>query len=242
MEGNTGDTGRSDDASRPLFAGEAGSRIGDGVGGPAGGTGREYDLGDPVGSFVEASKALVTRPVEFFRAAPQGGSIMPALIFALVWTVLSAFLSALVSLLFSLPGALQQGAEGLVGLLLGLILTPVFVAFIFPILLFVWTGILHLLVMLFVRPRNMGFGATFKAASYPSVVGLVSWIPLIGGIVALVWGVVLTVLGIREMHATSTGRAALVVLIPTALFVLLLLILIVIVGVTVFTLIQQGAS
>lgn len=241
MEGNTGGTGRPDDASRPLFAGEAGGGTGRSYEGPAGGTGREYDLGDPLSSFVEVSRALVTRPTAFFRDAPRGGSIVPALVFGVVWTVLSALVSAFISLLFSIPGVAQEGAEGLVGVLLGLILTPVFVVVLFPVFMFIWAGILHLLVMLFVQPTNAGFGATFKAASYPSVIGLVSWLPLIGGLIAFVWGIVLTIFGVREMHDTSTGRAALVVLLPAAVILLIIIVLAVVIGLTIFSLLQQGA-
>ncbi len=53
-------------------------------------------------------------------------------------------------------------------------------------------------------------------------------IPLLGILVALVAGlyaIVLNVLGIREMHATTTGKAALVVLISVAVIFLLALLL-----------------
>jgi hypothetical protein len=82
------------------------------------------------------------------------------------------------------------------------------------IVLFIWSGLLHLLVMLLVKPSNAGFEATFRVNSYTSTVQLVSWIPIIGWLIALVWGIVLSILGIREVHSTTTGTAALVVLIP----------------------------
>jgi hypothetical protein len=40
-----------------------------------------------------------------------------------------------------------------------------------------------------------------------------------------VYGVVLSVIGIREVHATTTGRAAAVVLIPVVIFGLLALLI-----------------
>jgi hypothetical protein len=57
------------------------------------------------------------------------------------------------------------------------------------------------------------------------VIQLVSWIPILGGLVALVWGVILSILGIREVHNTTTGKAALVVLIPAIVLGLLVLLL-----------------
>ena len=69
-----------------------------------------------------------------------------------------------------------------------------------------------------------------------SVVQLVTWlaaIPILGLLVALVAGVYsiyLSVVGIREVHASTTGRAAAVVLIPTAVLVLLGLLIVAVVG------------
>ncbi len=65
--------------------------------------------------------------------------------------------------------------------------------------------------------------------AYSFVIQRVSWlsaIPLLDLLVALAVGlyaIVLGVLGIREMHTTTTRNAALVVVIPVALFFLLAL-------------------
>jgi hypothetical protein len=68
---------------------------------------------------------------------------------------------------------------------------------------FVVAGIAHLLVRLVVGATNAGFGATFRVAAYTSVTSLVSWIPFVGGLLAL-YGIYLAVVGIREMHDTTT--------------------------------------
>jgi hypothetical protein len=101
--------------------------------------------------------------------------------------------------------------------------------------LFVWAGILHLLVTLLVKPTNAGFEATFRSAAYASMPGLISWIPLIGTIVGVVWSTVLNIIGIREVHSTTTGRAALVVLIPLVAFFLVFAVLAVAVGIAIFS-------
>lgn len=58
---------------------------------------------------------------------------------------------------------------------------------------------------------------------------LVNWIPVVGGLVAL-YGLYLAVVGIREMHSTTTGRAALVVLLPIGALLLLVLLFVVVAG------------
>jgi hypothetical protein len=79
--------------------------------------------------------------------------------------------------------------------------------------------------MLIVGSRNSGFEATFRVGAYAAVTSLVSWIPFIGWIASL-YGIYLGIVGIREVHTTTTGKAALVVLIPAAVLILLALILV----------------
>jgi hypothetical protein len=94
------------------------------------------------------------------------------------------------------------------------------------IALFICAGILHLLVALVVKPANTGFEATFRVVSYSNVVQLVGWVPVLGPLVAAVASIVLSVIGVREVHETTTGKAALVVLIPAAVGLLIALLLI----------------
>jgi hypothetical protein len=99
---------------------------------------------------------------------------------------------------------------------------------------FVVAGIGHLLVRLVVGTTNSGFGATFRVASYTSVTSLVTWIPLIGGLLGL-YGIYLAVVGIREMHGTTTGKAVVVVLFPVILIVVLALLGLLVAGAVFFS-------
>ena len=69
---------------------------------------------------------------------------------------------------------------------------------------------------------HSGYAATFRVASYTQVTSLVNWIPIIGPLLAL-YGIYLSIVGIREMHGTTTSKAALVVLIPFAVVLVVLL-------------------
>jgi hypothetical protein len=104
--------------------------------------------------------------------------------------------------------------------------------------LFIGAGILHLLVMLIVESRNAGFEATFRVVTYSAVTSLLSWVPFIGGILSL-YGVYLSIVGIREINNNTTGKAAFVVLIPTAIIILLVLELIALMGAVLFFGTQQ---
>jgi hypothetical protein len=226
MDFNTGGSGgRSDDESRPLYGGEAGGRpTGGSPRGPAG-AGGEFNLQDPIGSFISTVRSVLLNPVGFFRGIARRGDFVNPLVFALICALISGILGGIISFVFLL--ALGQDFGGAFG---GLILDIIRTLILAAIYLFIGAGITHLLVMLFVKPANAGFEATFRVASYVQVAQLISWIPIIGWIVAPVYAVVLAILGIREMHTTTTGTAALVVLIPVAIAILLLLLLFAIVA------------
>jgi len=191
-------------------------------------SGGEFDYTDPVQSFINAVRNVVTAPVSFFRGIRREGDFVNPLLFAIICYEVSAILSGLLSLVG------VGGSRGFGAFLIAIILAPIGAA----IGLFIGAGILHLLVMLIVGSRNAGFEGTFRASAYSSVTSLVSWIPFIGWIASL-YGIYLAIVGIREVHNTSTGRAAIVVLIPAAVVLVLVLIIIALVGAAIFFSTQQ---
>ena len=205
-----------------------------GSGGPprvsGGASGGEFDYSDPVQSFINAVRGVVTAPVGFFRGIRREGDFVNPLIFAIICYEVSAILGGLLSLV----GVSMGGTQGFGSFLVSIILAPIFAA----IGLFIGAGILHLLVMLIVGSRNSGFEGTFRVSAYSSVTSLVSWIPVIGWIASL-YGIYLAIMGIREVHNTTTGRAALVVLIPAVVVFLLVLLIIAAIGAALFFGTQQ---
>jgi hypothetical protein len=223
MDFNTGTGGTESSGGSPR-----------GGGGPSPGPSRsaaatEFRYTDPVQTFIATVQAVVLRPVDFFRGILRQGDFINPLIFAIICYEVAAILGGLLGLVGI--GAMNQGLGGFIA---SIILAPIFAA----IGLFIGAGILHLLVMLIVGSRNSGFEATFRVGAYAAVTSLVSWIPFIGGILAL-YGIYLGIVGIREMHNTTTGKAALVVLIPVAIIFLLVLALIALVGAFLFFGTQQ---
>jgi len=99
---------------------------------------------------------------------------------------------------------------------------------------FVVAGVAHLLVRLVVGATNAGFAANLRVAVYTSVTSLVSWIPFIGGLLGL-YGIYLAVVGIREMHGTTTSKALIVVLLPAIVIVVLALLGLLVAGAIFFS-------
>jgi hypothetical protein len=186
-------------------------------------SGGEFELSNPVNSFVSVVRRIVLQPSAFFAGLPRQGSLLGPLVFALVCTEVSVLLVGLFTFL-DVPGGVTalfgaQGDQGLLAFLGGLVVAPIAGA----VGVFLTALVTHLLVVLVVGSGHAGFGATFRIVSYSSVTGLVSWIPFVGLIFSL-YRLYLATVGIREMHATTTGKALLVVLLPAILVLVLVVV------------------
>src|SRR3712207_3865334 len=188
--------------------------------------GGDYDLSDPVGSFVDVVRRVAFRPAAFFAGLPRQGGLLGSLVFALVCIEVSAILVGLLTFL-GVPGGMTslfgaRGDQGFLAFLGGLVIAPIAGA----VGVFLTALLTHLLVVLVVGSGHSGFGATFRVVAYSSVTSLVGWVPFVGWIASL-YRLYLATVGIREMHATTTGRALLVVLLPA---ILVLVLVVVVVG------------
>jgi hypothetical protein len=199
-------------------------------------SGADYDLSNPVESFADVVRRVVLQPVGFFAGLPRGGSLLNPLLFALICTEVSAILGGILRLAgvgegFVAGYGFQVPENQDIGEFIGsVILAPIGGV----IGVFVVAGIGHLLVRLVVGATNAGFAATFRVAAYTSVTSLVTWIPLIGGLLGL-YGIYLAVVGIREMHRTTTGKAVVVVLFPVILILVLALLGLLVAGAVFFS-------
>jgi hypothetical protein len=187
----------------------------------------DYNLSHPINSFVDVARRVVLQPVGFFAGLPRDRNFVSPLLFALICTEISTILGWLLVIggVGSSPGfnpnPQNAGVPSVVAPfapVASILLAPIGVA----VGIFLVALIQQLLVRLIVGATNSGFQATFRVASYTQVTSLVNWIPLIGPLLAL-YGVYLSIVGIREMHETTTGKAALVVLIPFVVALLLAL-------------------
>jgi hypothetical protein len=199
-------------------------------------SGGDYDLSNAVQSFANVVRRVVLQPVGFFVGLPRRGSLLNPLVFALICTEIAAILGGILSLA-GVGGAFVTGYgfqvpenQGLGEFIGSVVFAPIGSA----IGVFVVAGIAHLLVRLVVGATNAGFGATFRVAAYTSVTSLVSWIPFVGGLLAL-YGIYLSVVGIREMHNTTTGKALVVVVLPVIVIVVLALLGLLVAGAVFFS-------
>jgi len=199
-------------------------------------SGADYDLSNPVESFADVVRRVVLQPVAFFAGLPRRGSFLNPLIFALICTEVSAILGGILRLAgvgegFVAGYGFQVPENQDIGEFIGsVILAPIGGV----IGVFVVAGIAHLLVRLVVGATNAGFAATFRVAAYTSATSPVSWIPFVSGLVGLC-GIYLAVVGIREMHNTTTRNALIVVVLPVIVIVVLALLGLLVAGAIFFS-------
>lgn len=80
--------------------------------------------------------------------------------------------------------------------------------------IFITSGILHVCLLITGGEKN-GFEATFRVVAYATgATAPFQLIPLCGGLIGGIWAIVAQVIGAREMHETTTGKALLAVLLP----------------------------
>jgi hypothetical protein len=166
-------------------------------------------------NFVEKLKGFLLNPTETFQKSREDtlGTtftyyIVLAIISAILVTLLSTAIASL-SPLASLPG-----------------FAGLFPAFIFVFLIiayivgpFIGGAWLHIFVWLL--GGRKGYIQTVKSLMYGSTPSLLlSWIPLVS-IIGAIWTVVLEIIGIRELHEISTGRAVAAVIISLVIIVII---------------------
>lgn len=188
--------------------------------------------GEPVRGFPGRLWSLATSPTQFFREVPGPGGYASAVLFVSLSFLTIPLILGVIGAVIGIPIALivAAGSEGgsfasviggvgiaLLIALIAVILMPILVA----VGLFVGTCIQHLFVLLFAGSERRGFGETFKIMAYAaSPAAFVSWIPIVG-FFGSIWQIVLAVIGIKEVHRTSTARAVMAVLAPLIIVLLL---------------------
>lgn len=146
-------------------------------------------------------------PTSFFRGVTDGAGFARPLLYFLLATVAGAAFSLFWDLfpLFSPPGWAASESYGVSSAVV-FFLSPFFAL----ASLVVSTLVYHLGVVV-LAPERRGMAATARVVCYAAGPAVLAAVPVLGGLAGLVWGWVLQVVGIREVHRTTTGRAVVAV-------------------------------
>lgn len=176
--------------------------------------------------YVGTVKRILTEPAGFFREidteAPIGRAVLFAVISFAIAGVGQAIWNAVGSSLQMLPmiaendgqsgGALAAAGFGVVAQVVISLLMPLWGL----MGAFVGGGITHLFLLLFGAGQK-GYMTTVRANLYGSATGVIYLVPCCGALVASIWTLVITIVGLTEMHQSTTGRVLAAVFAPVVL-------------------------
>jgi hypothetical protein len=170
-----------------------------------------------VSAFVETLQMVLTRPAEAFSIMKREGGLGESLLYGLIGGCLGVIVSFLFSFAMHAMGIAfgarnmwsSFGLLGAGGMAL-LILVPIFVV----VGLFIGAAIVHLCLMIVGGARH-SFETTFRVVAYNhGSTGVLQMVPFCGGIIAGVWAIVVSCIGLARAHETETWRAVVAVFLP----------------------------
>jgi len=167
-------------------------------------------------------KLLLLSPRLFFAVMPVGGGLAKPLTFTILVTMIQSFAQyiwGVAGLSAAGEDAAMNGMSATMTALAMLLLLPAFIT----VAQFVLTGVYHVLLIL-MRGDNKGFEGTFRALVYsnaPIVLGIFPMptraIELGWMFIVAVWGLALTIIGLKHIHNTSYSKVVPVALVPLLL-------------------------
>ncbi len=178
--------------------------------------------------FLEKVKGLLLEPsktFDFLKDETLEEVVKYYAIIAAVYSALFALLLAFAGSIFgSMMGFGKLGTMMGAGVGIGAAIVFFVMFMIFAIAsAFIGGAILHIFV--YIAGGRKGIAQTIKAGMYGSTPSLLlGWIPFIN-IIASIWSLVVVIIGIRQLHELTTGRAVLAILIPLIIVIILAMIL-----------------
>ena len=171
-----------------------------------------------VTGLVETVKLVLFKPTEFFKNYNLDGKIQRPMIFAVIVAWIGVIASSVWSLIFnqSMFTLLQDRMGGMDGMNMaasgvGTVMTMIFAPIAIIIGLFIGAGIYHGFLMLY-KGATKKFDTTFNVVCYSASAKLFDVLPLCGSLISGIYGLVLTIIGLRDTHETETWKAVMAVL------------------------------
>lgn len=136
-----------------------------------------------------------------------------ALVAGLLWNVLTRATMMRTLSTFA-PDLERQFAEtqamsGAVATIVLAVLGPFLVA----LGMLLTSAVFHVFLMLF-GGATRGFAGTLRVVAYAQACQVFGLVPVCGGVIAIVWGVVAQIVGLDAVHRSGPGKAAAAVLVP----------------------------
>lgn len=167
--------------------------------------------------FWETAKRAMLKPAAFFHSMPVGNGQIKPLIFYLLIAEFQIVMQMLWDMLGIGTDATGEAAIAGINAVMLLIVYPLMLT----VLLYIMTAMVHACLNL-VGVATRGFEGTFRALTYGSAPMVLVLVPMAGPLIGAVWSLVVTFLGYKYIHRTTTGKVLLAMLLPLIPFALLL--------------------
>lgn len=174
--------------------------------------------------FLQTLKRAMFQAPLFFRYMPIDRGTFRPLGFAVLITTFQGVLTMLWQMLgfqMALPNEAgvpdDLGMMFMGGMSIGMLIAYPIIA---VISVYIGSAIYHVMLMIF-QSASGGFEGTFRAVAYGNAPMILGVIPFVGPIIGAIWGLVVTVIGLKNIHQSSYARVILALVAP--FFVLFLL-------------------
>jgi len=177
-------------------------------------------------------KEVLFSPTKFFRNMPVTGGLADPMLYGLIVGMVGMMCLYFwdIVLMNSMQNFMTPEMKNAAGHTILQGIGTAWTAALMPFLLILWlfiiSGMLHM-VLLFIHGAKAGFEATFRVVSYTTSPLLFLIIPYCGMLMTLAWITSLAIIGLKEAHIISGGKATFAVLFPFLFFcgILILLVL-----------------
>jgi hypothetical protein len=164
-----------------------------------------------IGAFFRTTQEVLFSPSRFFKKISSGEGYWAPLIYALITGIIGQGAAIFWLWLLAAQFVSMERLPFQYSISILQIIVPL--PFQEAIAIFVGSGIIHLCLMI-VRGNHGGYKTTFRGIAYSFSAYLFGIIPFIGLFIGGIYAVILTIIGLREGHGISTGKAVLAVLLP----------------------------
>ncbi|MCX7895484.1 MAG: YIP1 family protein [Thermoanaerobaculum sp.] len=100
------------------------------------------------------------------------------------------------------------------------------------------TLVVHFFLLL-LGGAQKGLSTTFRTLAYTEATYLFQVLPLVGGVIAVLWWIPIAIVGLAEAHQTTTGRAAGAVLAPLLLCCVCVMVVLLVAGAAIMGALQN---
>lgn len=177
-------------------------------------------------AFYDTIKNSITDPISFFDSVGKGEGLLRPWLYAVIISIIvfacvAAYQAGFTALQFGteiadaikrsvLPATMVSGP-------FFMIFSLIFAVFVMPVAttigLFIQASLYHL-GLLILGSAKRDFAQTFRTVCYSFGPQVFQIVPILGGLIAGFWVVVLNIIGLKVVHETTYARSAVTVFLP----------------------------